>query len=71
MLGRENDNTIAKNHQKYAFWPRVNKRSYLTNQLEYRHIAKILNSSRDKEDDGTQFLKIGVTTAQLLPLLKH
>ena len=30
---------------------------------------KYLNSSRDKEHVGTQFLKIGVTTAQLSPLL--
>ena len=28
-----------------------------------------MNSSRDKEHVGTQFLKIGVTTAQLSPLL--
>ena len=30
---------------------------------------KCLNFSRDKEHVGTQFLKLGVTTAQLLPLL--
>ena len=30
---------------------------------------KYLNFSRDKDHDGSQFLKIEITTAQLLPLL--
>ena len=69
MLAWEKDNTITKNRQKYAFRPCVNKRSYLTNQFEYGDVTKYLNSSRDKEHVGTQFLKIGATTAQLSPPL--
>ena len=68
MLVWEKDNTIAKNHQKYAFWPCMNKCSYLTNQLEYGHIAKIFELLTWYHI-GTQFLRIGVTTAQLSPLL--
>ena len=35
MLALEKNNTIAKNRQKYAFRPCMNKYSYLTNQFEY------------------------------------
>ena len=41
MLAWVKDNTIAKNRQKYMFRPRVNKRLYLMNQLEYGHVGKI------------------------------
>ena len=41
MLAQEKANTIAKNHQKYAVWPCVNKRSYLKNELECGHGTKI------------------------------
>ena len=34
-------------------------------------MKRYLNSSRDKERDGIQFLYIGVTTVQLSPLSKH
>ena len=49
----------------------MNKYLYLSNELEHRHNGKIFESSFDKEQDGIQFLWIGDTTAQLLPLLKH
>ena len=32
---------------------------------------RYLSSSHEKEHDGIQLLHIGVTTAQLSPLLKH
>ena len=38
--------------------------------LEYKDDAKYLNSSRDKEVDGTQFLQIGITMTKL-SLYKH
>ena len=34
-------------------------------------MLRYLNSSCDKEHDGIQILLIGLTTAQLSPLLKH
>ena len=32
---------------------------------------RLLDSSRDKEQDDAQFLKIGVSMAKLQPLLNH
>ena len=39
--------------------------------LEYKMTQIYLYSSGNKEQDGTQFLQIGVTMAKLWPLLNY
>ena len=41
MLAREKCITIVKNSFKICVFIDVNKRLYLANKLEYRHVAKI------------------------------
>ena len=41
MLAKQKSNTIAKNSFKMRVLPRTNKRSYVTNKLEYRHDTNI------------------------------
>ena len=61
-----------KRLNKCRFYTLVNNRSWRAKSLEYEiDSLRVLDSSRDKEHDDAQFLQIGVSMANLQPLLNH
>ena len=68
MLAWEKDNTIAKNCQKICVL--TTREQTLISNKSIRIQTHRLNSSRDKEHNGTQFLKIGVNHSPIIASIK-
>ena len=56
---------------KCRFYTYANNCSLRAKTLEYEINLRFLDSSHDKEHDDAQFLQIGVSMANLQPLLNH